>query len=51
MGKVKVQMKADKGGKLIGKQTSRLEASEGEGKKLLYRPKAKFTAHIKNGRQ
>lgn len=51
MGKVKVQMKVGKGGKLIGKQTSRLEASEGEGKKLLYRPKAKLNVHIKDGRK
>ena len=50
MGKVKVQIKAGKGGKLIGKQTSQIETKEGGGKKLLYKPKARFTAHIKNGR-
>ena len=50
MGKVKIQIKAGKSGKLIGKQTSRIEANEGDGKKLLYRPKAKLTTHIKYGK-
>lgn len=50
MGKVKVQMKAGKSGKLIGKQTSQIETKEGGGKKLLYKPKAKLTTHIKYGK-
>lgn len=47
MGKIKVRVKTGTKGKPLGERIVEYRAKEGEGGKVLYRPKAKFTAHIK----
>ena len=50
MGKVKVRIKAGSKGKPLGERIVEYRAKEGEGDKVLYRPKAKLTTHIHYGR-
>lgn len=50
MAKVKVRVKQGTKGKPLGQRVAQLRAEQGreqKGDKVLYKPKAKFTAHIK----
>lgn len=47
MGKIKVRVKAGTKGKPLGERIVEYRVKEGEGDKVLYRPKAKITAHLK----
>lgn len=47
MAKIKVRVKQGSKGKPLGERIAEMKAKEGEKGKELYRPKAKFTAHIK----
>ena len=54
MAKVKVRVKAGSKGKPLGQRVAELRAEQGreqKGEKVLYRPKAKFTVHINDGRE
>lgn len=52
MAKIKVKVKSGTKGKPLGKRVSEIKAKQGEGKgKELYKPKAKFTVHINDGRE
>jgi hypothetical protein len=50
MTKIKVQVKAGTNGKPLGKRVAQMRAEQGrnqKGDKVLYRPKAKLTTHIR----
>ena len=50
MAKVKVRVKAGSKGKPLGERVAQLRAEQGreqQGGKVLYKPKAKITAHLK----
>lgn len=50
MAKVKVRVKAGAKGKPLGERVAQLRAEQGreqKGDKVLYKPKAKITAHLK----
>lgn len=54
MAKIKVRVKAGTKGKPLGQRVAQLRAEQGrdqKGKKVLYKPKAKFTVHINDGRE
>ncbi len=51
MTKIKVKVKAGSKGKPLGTRISEFKAKEGENGKELYKPKAKFTVHIHDGRE
>lgn len=51
MAKIKVKVKAGSKGKKLGERIAEFKAQEGEKGKVLYRPKAKFTVHINDGRE
>lgn len=50
MAKIKVRVKQGSKGKPLGQRVAEFKAKEGEKGKELYRPKAKFTVHINDGR-
>lgn len=50
MAKIKVKVKAGTKGKPLGTRVAEFKAKEGAEGKELYRPKAKFTVHINDGR-
>ena len=50
MVKIKVRVKAGSKGKPLGERIAQLRAEQGrdqKGEKVLYKPKAKITAHLK----
>lgn len=50
MAKIKVRVKAGAKGKPLGQRAVEMRAEQGreqKGKKVLYKPKAKITAHLK----
>lgn len=52
MAKVKVRVKAGTKGKPLGERVAQLRAEQGreqKGDKVLYKPKAKLTTHIRYG--
>lgn len=54
MAKVKVRVKQGSKGKPLGQRVAQLRAEQGreqKGDKVLYKPKAKFTVHINDGRE
>lgn len=54
MAKVKVRVKQGTKGKPLGQRVAQLRAEQGreqKGDKVLYKPKAKFTVHINDGRE
>lgn len=54
MAKVKVRVKAGTKGKPLGERVAQIRAEQGrsqKGDKVLYKPKAKFTVHINDGRE
>jgi hypothetical protein len=51
MAKIKVRVKQGSKGKPLGVRVAEFKAKEGEKGKELYRPKAKFTVHINDGRE
>lgn len=54
MTKIKVRVKAGSKGKPLGERVVQMRAEQGreqKGEKLLYKPKAKFTVHINDGRE
>ena len=54
MAKVKVRVKAGSKGKPLGERVAQMRAEQGreqKGDKVLYKPKAKFTVHINDGRE
>lgn len=51
MGKIKVKVKSGTKGKPLGVRVAEFKAKEGEKGKELYRPKAKLTVHINDGRE
>lgn len=54
MAKIKVRVKAGTKGKPLGVRVAQLRAEQGreqKGDKVLYKPKAKFTVHINDGRE
>ena len=51
MGKIKVKVKAGSKGKPLGTRIAEFKAEQGEKGKELYRPKAKMTVHINDGRE
>lgn len=52
MAKIKVKIKQGSKGKKLGERVAELKAQEGEKKgKELYKPKAKMTVHINDGRK
>ena len=48
MAKIKVKVKQGSRGKPLGVRIAEFRAKEGEQGKLLYKPKAKITAHLKS---
>ena len=46
MGKIKVRVKAGTKGKPLGERIVEYRAKEGEGDKVLYRPKVQMTLHL-----
>ena len=48
MAKIKVKIKQGSQGKPLGVRIAEFKAKSGEGGKLLYKPKAKITAHLKS---
>lgn len=46
MAKIKVKVKSGSKGKPLGQYIAKYRQEQGEGDKLLYRPKAKITAHL-----
>lgn len=51
MAKVKVRVKAGAKGKPLGERVAQLRVEQGRkqnGEKVLYKPKAKITAHLKS---
>lgn len=54
MAKIKVSVKQGSKGKPLGQRVAQLRAEQGreqKGDKVLYKPKAKFTVHINDGRE
>lgn len=51
MAKIRVKVKQGTKGKPLGVRVAEFRAKEGEKGKELYRPKAKFTVHINDGRE
>ena len=54
MAKIKVRVKAGSKGKPLGERVAQMRAEQGrdqKGDKVLYKPKAKFTVHINDGRE
>jgi hypothetical protein len=51
MAKIKVKVKQGSKGKPLGTRIAEFKAEQGEKGKELYRPKAKFTVHINDGRE
>lgn len=54
MAKIKVRVKQGTKGKPLGQRVAQLRAEQGreqKGDKVLYKPKAKFTVHINDGRE
>jgi hypothetical protein len=54
MAKIKVRVKQGSKGKPLGQRVAQLRAEQGreqKGDKVLYKPKAKFTVHINDGRE
>lgn len=54
MSKLKVRIKKGSKGKPLGERVAQLRAEQGreqKGDKVLYKPKAKFTVHINDGRE
>jgi hypothetical protein len=54
MAKIKVRVKAGTKGKPLGERVAQLRTEQGreqKGDKVLYKPKAKFTVHINDGRE
>lgn len=51
MAKIKVKVKQGSKGKPLGTRIAEFRAAQGEKGKELYRPKAKFTVHINDGRE
>lgn len=51
MAKVKVRIKAGSKGRRLGDVAAEYHAKKGDKGKELYRPKAKFTVHINDGRK
>lgn len=52
MAKIKVRVKAGTKGKPLGERIAQIRAEQGreqQGGKVLYKPKAKFTTHIRYG--
>ena len=52
MAKIKVRVKAGAKGKPLGERVAQMRAEQGrdqKGGKVLYRPKAKLTTHIRYG--
>lgn len=45
--KIRIKVKQGATGKPLGQRVAEFKAKEGGGGKLLYRPKAKITAHLK----
>ena len=51
MAKIKVKVKQGSQGKPLGTRIAEFKAEQGKKGKELYRPKAKFTVHINDGRE
>lgn len=51
MAKIKVRVKQGTKGKPLGVRVAEFKAKEGEKGKELYRPKARLTVHINDGRE
>lgn len=54
MTKIKVRVKAGTKGKPLGERVAQIRVEQGrdqKGDKVLYKPKAKFTVHINDGRE
>lgn len=54
MAKIKVRVKAGAKGKPLGERVAQLRVEQGreqQGGKVLYKPKAKMTVHINDGRK